>query len=342
MASKVVGAQGSTATSFSIDDAVSTVDEPTLLSFEMPAGSAIMGILWESNGTVSSLSTAALGSRFGEVAKGARLASVGKVSVPRPSSALANERLLAAAATASKPYNVSFVNPIVATNVQVQPPACPLNEAANSGGEGDGAHTSRAVDEKHGEAVVATIRSICSVAGQAARILEIGIGEEFDNVPRYPPGTRVVGVDAVNRTAEEAADAAAIASAASVHLELVRGDVQRLPFPDGVFDGAVGVFVLCSVSDMSLAVAEISRVLRKGAAYGFVEHVRAPEGSALLGMQEHFEPAQISIADNCHLTRPIDKVLATAAGFAEVASMERFRVMKMWPVAEQCCGVLIK
>ena len=189
------------------------------------------------------------------------------------------------------------------------------------------------------------------MAGKGARILELGIGTAFENLPRYESGVTVCGVDMEDRSADEQADGTALAAEARLALELVRGSAERLPFADRSFDGAVGVFVLCSVADVGAAVAELSRVLRPGAPFGFVEHVRAPAGSPLLRMQLHFDPAQRKNADNCHLCRPTDVTLrqATEPGpdgrrplFASVRHLNRFRVTKMWPVAEQASGILVR
>ena len=42
---------------------------------------------------------------------------------------------------------------------------------------------------------------------------------------------------------------------------------------------------MCSVRDMAASLAEVRRVLRPGGRFVFIEHVAAPRGSALWGMQ---------------------------------------------------------
>jgi ubiquinone/menaquinone biosynthesis C-methylase UbiE len=205
--------------------------------------------------------------------------------------------------------------------------------------------------KQHTDACDAVVEEICQLAGPGAQILELGIGTAFENVPRYRRGVFVYGIDMERRSAEEVADGAAVAADAHVRLELVRGSAARLPFADQSFDGAVGIFVLCSVDDVGAALAELSRVLRPGAPYGFLEHVRAPEGSPLLRMQLHFDPTQQKNADNCHLCRPTDVTIRQATEprangrpplFSSVHRISRFRVTKMWPVAEQASGVIIR
>ena len=46
--------------------------------------------------------------------------------------------------------------------------------------------------------------------------------------------------------------------------QFVEGRIERLPFPDAVFDVVVAVTVLCLLSDQAIAVREAARVLRPG------------------------------------------------------------------------------
>ena len=202
-------------------------------------------------------------------------------------------------------------------------------------------------DAKHVERVERMIADVCTLAGRGSRILEVGVGTQLEHLCRYTPGTFVVGIDSSKRDAEDASEARAIAAEAGVSLELVTASLENLPFPDATFDGVVGVFILCSVDDYERAIQEIGRVLRPGAPYGWVEHVRAAEGSKLLAMQLRRDPLQQRDADNCHLARPTDKCLLRMTEgrdglFSEIRSFERFRVMKMWPVFEQAWGVLVR
>jgi len=47
-------------------------------------------------------------------------------------------------------------------------------------------------------------------------------------------------------------------------IDVVTGDVQELPFPDGAFDCAVAAWMLYHVPDLDRGVAELARVLRPG------------------------------------------------------------------------------
>ncbi|HJR18726.1 MAG TPA: class I SAM-dependent methyltransferase [Actinomycetota bacterium] len=51
----------------------------------------------------------------------------------------------------------------------------------------------------------------------------------------------------------------------------VRGDAQRIPFPDGAFDVVVFTYLLRYVEDPAATLAELARVLRPGGVMGSIE-----------------------------------------------------------------------
>jgi ubiquinone/menaquinone biosynthesis C-methylase UbiE len=70
-----------------------------------------------------------------------------------------------------------------------------------------------------------------------------------------------------------------------VHLDLREGTAERLPLPDASVGAVVSSLVLCTVRDPAAALREIQRVLLPGGRFWCVEHVRAPEGTALAALQ---------------------------------------------------------
>jgi hypothetical protein len=58
----------------------------------------------------------------------------------------------------------------------------------------------------------------------------------------------------------------------------------------------------------------VARVLRPGGRLHFVEHGLSPD-AGVARWQARLEPVQRRVAGGCHLTRPVDRLLA-AAGFA--------------------------
>lgn len=114
--------------------------------------------------------------------------------------------------------------------------------------------------------------------------LEVAIGTGL-NLPHYPQGVRLTGVDL---SKEMLAVAEARALGLGLEIELKEGDAQDLPFPDSGFDTVVCTYALCSVPDEAAAIGEMRRVLRPGGRLILVDHVRSTI-RALLWLQKVYE-----------------------------------------------------
>ncbi|MFJ8814820.1 class I SAM-dependent methyltransferase [Amycolatopsis thermoflava] len=148
------------------------------------------------------------------------------------------------------------------------------------------------------------------LAGLSGRIIEIGAGNGL-NFGHYPETvTEVVAVEPEDRLRALAEHAA---EQARVPVRVVAGHAGALPAEDGTFDAAVASLVLCSVADVSAALAEIRRVLRPGSELRFFEHVRS--ANPLLGLvQDALTPLWSRAGGGCHLNRDTAKFIR-AAGF---------------------------
>ena len=109
------------------------------------------------------------------------------------------------------------------------------------------------------------------LAGLKGRVLELGPGTGL-NFVHYPST-----VDAVIAVEPEVTlrQKAAAALEAPITVLVVSGIAERIPCVDAAFDAGVVSGVLCSVSDLTRALAEVSRVLRPGGELRFYEHVRS-------------------------------------------------------------------
>jgi ubiquinone/menaquinone biosynthesis C-methylase UbiE len=102
-------------------------------------------------------------------------------------------------------------------------------------------------------------------------VLEVGVGTGA-NLPFYPPGCRVTGIDF-----SPAMLARAKKKAEAMHLPvtLLEMDVENLRFPDRSFDTVVATCVFCSVPDPVRGLAEIGRVCKADGQIILLEHVRS-------------------------------------------------------------------
>jgi ubiquinone/menaquinone biosynthesis C-methylase UbiE len=58
---------------------------------------------------------------------------------------------------------------------------------------------------------------------------------------------------------------------------VLRAPAEDLPFEDDTFDTVISTLVLCGVDDQPRAVLEVSRVLRPGGRFLFLEHLRSAD-----------------------------------------------------------------
>lgn len=156
------------------------------------------------------------------------------------------------------------------------------------------------------------------LAGLSGRVVEVGAGNGL-NFGHYPETvTQVVAVepdDHLRRLAEQAA------SRATVPVHVVAGDAANLPVEDGSFDAAVASLVLCSVSDVPAALAQIRWMLKPGGELRFFEHVRSD--NRWLGLlQDAVAPLCARVAGGCHPNRDTAAAIR-AAGF-DIEEIERF------------------
>jgi ubiquinone/menaquinone biosynthesis C-methylase UbiE len=149
-------------------------------------------------------------------------------------------------------------------------------------------------------------------------VLEVAVGTGR-NLPFYPDGTRLTGVDwspaMLGIARRRAADLGREA-------DLRQGDAQALDFPDASFDTVLCALGLCAIPDDRRAVTEMARVLRPGGRLLLVDHVAA-SASALRAVQWLYERITIPLAGEYFRRRPLTYV--RELGF-DVEEAERFRL----------------
>ncbi len=105
-----------------------------------------------------------------------------------------------------------------------------------------------------------TIALLASELVDRGEVLEVGVGTGLLALRLHEAGVRVTGLDLsepmLARLIEKAGG--------EPPFPLVLGDATRMPFGDGVFDGVYLRWVLHLISDWTVAVAEMARVVRPG------------------------------------------------------------------------------
>lgn len=124
----------------------------------------------------------------------------------------------------------------------------------------------------------------CALHG---RLLVVGLGpaEDLHHLPETV--TEVVGIEP---SASMRKAAAAAVDAAPMPVEVIDAMGEQLPLPDNSVDSALFAYVLCSVEDPELVIAEALRVLRPGGTIAVLEHVKAREGTWMRRAQRLASP----------------------------------------------------
>jgi len=156
------------------------------------------------------------------------------------------------------------------------------------------------------------------LAGLRGRVIEVGSGDGR-SFEYYPPEVSELLAVEPDPTARSAA--AERARLTSVPIELVTGTAESLPAPDGAFDAAVVMGLLCSVPDPAAALRELRRVLKPGGELRFWEHVRSAN-AAFRAFQRGIDALFWTRAlGGCRTTRDTAAAIR-AAGF-ELVTLDR-------------------
>ncbi len=155
-------------------------------------------------------------------------------------------------------------------------------------------------------------------AGLEGEVLEVGFGSGR-NVPHYPAAVK--RVQAVDPAVVGRRLAAPRVAASPVPVDYVGLDGQDLPLPDDSVDHVLTTWTLCTIPDVSGALAEIRRVLRPGGGLHFLEHGRSSDPK-VVRWQDRLTPLQQKIAGGCHLNRPIERLI-TDSGL-RIATLDNY------------------
>lgn len=168
-------------------------------------------------------------------------------------------------------------------------------------------------------------------------VVELGPGVGA-NLRYLRPGTRLIAVEP-NPAMHDRLRARA--APAHLDLELHTTGAEGIDLPDASVDAVISSLVLCTVSDPAGVLAEVHRILRPGGRYSFLEHVAAPNGSALRRLQRAVRRPWRWTFEGCSCERNLQAVIE-AAGFADT-TIEDYRLRSPFlPVNTQIAGVARK
>ena len=165
-------------------------------------------------------------------------------------------------------------------------------------------------------------------------VVELGSGTGA-NLRYLPAGTRLVAVEpnpAMHRLLRKRA------TRAQVDLELHTTVGEHLDLPDAAADMVISSLVLCTVPDPGAVLAEVRRVLRPGGRYAFLEHVAAPEHSALRRLQRAVRRPWGWFFEGCSCERDLRTVIENA-GFTRAAITDYRLRGPFLPASTQIAGV---
>ncbi|MEH2332023.1 class I SAM-dependent methyltransferase [Nostoc sp.] len=102
-------------------------------------------------------------------------------------------------------------------------------------------------------------------------VLDAAVGTGL-NLPAYPEGVHVVGIDLSEKMMDEARK-----KRVSADITFKVSDLCNLDFPDNTFDAAASGYTLCVVNDPVGALAEILRVTKPGALIAILDYCKSQD-----------------------------------------------------------------
>ena len=155
------------------------------------------------------------------------------------------------------------------------------------------------------------------------KVLEVGIGTG-KNLPYYPEGIELTGIDISPKMLERAKRKAA---SLEIKAELLLMDVEQMTFLDRSFDYVVSTFVFCSVPDPIKGLQEVKRVMKDDGKALFLEHVRS-ENRFLGKMMDILNPAVRSLIGPNINRRTVENIRMTGLEIISVENMGGSKIMK--------------
>lgn len=153
-------------------------------------------------------------------------------------------------------------------------------------------------------------------------ILEVGVGTGI-NVPLYPPGLKITGIDFSDSMLEQARER--VEKKGLKGVRLFQMDAADLKFDDNSFDIVYAPYLISVVPDPIKVASEMRRVCRPGGRIIFLNHFRS-ENPLLSRAERLISPLTIHIGFKADLHL---KGFLHQAGL-EPVSIEKVNIPRIW------------
>lgn len=145
------------------------------------------------------------------------------------------------------------------------------------------------------------------------KVLEVGIGTGT-NIPYYPEGCEVTGIDFSPGMLAKARNKVHLAK---VPITLLEMDAQNMKFPNNIFDTVIGTCVFCSVPDPIKGLKEVRRVCKPGGKIILLEHVRS-ENPILGLLMDLLNPVSLHLVGSNINRRTVENVQAAGIKIKQI------------------------
>lgn len=167
-------------------------------------------------------------------------------------------------------------------------------------------------------------------------VVELGPGSGA-NLRYLPRGSRLIAIEP-NRHMHPVLRRRAAQYGIELDLRGLAG--EELDLPSASVDFVFSSLVLCSVEKPEQVIAEVRRVLRPGGRFACVEHVVAPAGSGVHGLQRLIRRPWKWVFEGCDLCRDTNATLRSS-GFAQVDVQPLVLPTIFVPIRHQIAAVCI-
>jgi SAM-dependent methyltransferase len=167
-------------------------------------------------------------------------------------------------------------------------------------------------------------------------LVELGPGAGA-NLRYFPRGTRLIAIEP-NRHFHPVLRRRAQQRGIDLDLRGLAGEALDLPTASADF--VFSSLVLCSVTDAGKVLAEVRRVLKPGGRFACVEHVAAPAGSGMDGLQRAVARPWKWMFEGCDLCRDTGLALRSA-GFSRLDIQPMILPTMFVPIRHQITAMCV-